>query len=509
MLRSIGLLILCFFFSSLLRAQPEWVVNDGKSTAFSETEYLTGFAITSSNNHDVNTDLRKLATLNARINLAEKVQLSVRSENYSRKSESGEVYNELFNSSASTYSSVDLEGVRAEPVWFDEEKKIYYAFVYVNKQSIDNTYSHKIKRLKELITDRYSLGGKYESQGKRNEALEQYLLCVSNLIELKENEAVLRSVNSGSGVLNEGFAVNETAVEEAVNRTLDKPLTSIDDLSVFICYSLQRQIAAPAPVIVHPFTYSDSKMGGTFCTFLKSLIEKQLTASGKFKVIQYQAGVHAPEKKPENLSLTGYYIEQGSKLKFISNIVSDKESRILASTIAELDSGILTGQQFTIKPANFNAASNDIDVFGKNELLPGGLSIRVWTNKGSDNVFFSKGEKMQVYVQTNLPCFLRFVYHLADGKRAMLLKNYFIDESNVNVPYKIPYEFECAAPFGAEILQVFGSTVKFDDVNTTEINGYEILNEDLAGFISRTRGFKKQSGSLQTEARLILTTTEY
>ena len=114
---------------------------------------------------------------------------------------------------------------------------------------------------------------------------------------------------------------------------------------------------------------------------------------------------------------------------------------------------------------------------------------------------------MKAYVRVNMPSYVRFIYHLADGNRTLLLDNYYIDESKVNMVYQIPEEFECAAPFGAEFLQAFARTEPFGSLKTTNVDGYEIINENLNEFVPRMRGFKKLKKEVQQAENLLVITT--
>jgi hypothetical protein len=108
-----------------------------------------------------------------------------------------------------------------------------------------------------------------------------------------------------------------------------------------------------------------------------------------------------------------------------------------------------------------------------------------------------------------MPCYIRFIYHLADGKRALLLDNFPIRGEDVGKAHKIPEEFECASPFGAEVLQVFARTERFEPIETTAIDGYQILAEDLQNFLIAMRGMRLVSKkTLQAESRVVLTTVE-
>ena len=106
-----------------------------------------------------------------------------------------------------------------------------------------------------------------------------------------------------------------------------------------------------------------------------------------------------------------------------------------------------------------------------------------------------------------MPSYIRFIYHLADGSRNLLLDNYYIDQSKVNRVFPIPQTFIWAFPFCVEFLQIFAQTGKFEKLDTENIDGYAILKEDLDKLLTKTRGFKKKKPELiQTENRLIITT---
>jgi len=57
---------------------------------------------------------------------------------------------------------------------------------------------------------------------------------------------------------------------------------------------------------------------------------------------------------------------------------------------------------------------------------------------------------------------VRLIYHLASKQRALLVNNYYIDESKVNLVYQIPQEFEIAAPYGVEVIQASVQTEEFE-----------------------------------------------
>ena len=196
-------------------------------------------------------------------------------------------------------------------------------------------------------------------------------------------------------------------------------------------------------------------------------------------------------------------------IKFIVNIHEVLTGKLVASAEKDIAGNIIKETGRIMKPENFEQAYSDRLEFLRDEVISGGLMLEAWTNKGNENLIYTKGETLTVNVRVNMPSYIRFIYHLADGSRVLLLNNYYINQSKVNQVYPIPNEFICASPFGAEFLQVFAQTEEFEKLATVDIDGYTILKEDLAKLLTKTRGFKKKKPELmQTENRLIITTME-
>ena len=75
-------------------------------------------------------------------------------------------------------------------------------------------------------------------------------------------------------------------------------------------------------------------------------------------------------------------------------------------------------------------------------------------------------------------------------------------------------DFECADPFGAEMLMVVGRTDRFSELETAERDEYYCIASDNPGQVALltldTRGFKRQKRDnatvQQTEPKLMITT---
>ena len=155
-----------------------------------------------------------------------------------------------------------------------------------------------------------------------------------------------------------------------------------------------------------------------------------------------------------------------------------------------------------------------INPFAEGEIISSQLQVEVWTNRGSENVLFNSGEEMRVYVRVNRQSYVRLLYILADGAKTLLFDGLYIDQSKVNQVVEVPEVFECASPFGGEMLIAVARTVPFDLLETVEVDGYFFLqstNSTVTANLTRgTKGFKrkkKESSEIQqSESRLVITT---
>lgn len=134
--------------------------------------------------------------------------------------------------------------------------------------------------------------------------------------------------------------------------------------------------------------------------------------------------------------------------------------------------------------------------FKTDELTGGGFLAEIWTNKGDENLIYTEGEKLKLYVRINRESYIRVIYHMADGSKVLMVDNYYVGSDKVNTVYELPFEFECAEPFGVETLQLNAQTKAFDALNTTQQYGYDFISEKLNDILVNTRGFKKVTSNV-------------
>jgi hypothetical protein len=401
-----------------------------------------------------------------------------------------------------------------------------YALATVSRENIGAVYSQKVADIRMQIQEHIANGKKYDDQNQRTKALAEYLACYPLFRQLEEAETILFAGQTNAakafGELDATVKtddVNVSKVRQAVDKLVQRPINSVDDLAWYIVFTLKGQVALQAKsVMVVPFTYQDTKLGSSFSRYSKQALEAKAVETAQWQVVQQSTNFQPKSRdiarefaqaSGADVVLSGTYWElpEGVKVQALLRQVSD--SKIVASAEQVVPAAVIRSSNQSLKPQNFKEAFADQKDFRSGEVVGGGLNLEVWTNKGIDNLIFTRGERMTVYVRVNMPCYVRFMYHLASGERTLLMDSHYIDESKVNKVYQIPQEFECDAPFGGEVLQVFARTEEFEPVETVEKDGYKYLKEDLKKFLVATRGFKAvKQATMQTEQRLTITSME-
>lgn len=500
----LSLSIFVIFYCSFADT-PDWVKNQGRSAHFPDPVYITGFGMAKLTNKD-RVNCQKLSEDNAKANLVQKVRITIQSTVLSQAEEKSGRYAEYFSTAVQSSSTLSLQGFDILS-YFDDDAEMCYSFAYAQRERIFSSYEAKARECRELIQEHLQNGSAYEKSKERGKAIAEYLACYPVFRQLEEAEAVCTvvqpSIDRELSKLGKNVELDQirlSQIDHAIATLVQKPLETLDDLAWYLTYCLKEQIPSRRyKVLVTPPTFRDTKMGSPFSRYFQHVVEPVVVSWAEWELVN--------DGTAADLVSMGSYWDEPGGLKFIVSLRNKSDNRTVASIERFVPDSIIQRANLDIKPQNFEQAFSDQRQFRKDEVVGGGLLLDVWTNKGMENLLFTKGEKMKVYVRVNIPSYIRFVYHLANGKRALLLSNYYIDETKINKPVEIPQEFECDAPFGAEVLQVFARTEQFEPATTVQVNGYDILEDTLERFVVSTRGMKRVSkGTLQSECRVVLTT---
>jgi hypothetical protein len=559
----LSLLIVFFLASwSTTTAQarkPDWVETFGYSPDRPAKSYLTGFGTSAGKDSDA----LQVAQDNARANVSRTIVVDIKSLLHTFREEINRKYSQHLSSITQSSTALKLMGLNTE-TYVDNRPPTAYALAYVSKADLGRIYSDRRSKLRDEIIRIIADAQAAEQNSRNMEAATKYLSLYPLYEELQEAETILLVVGWSEGQptpedrlarIEDAFAelyrelgesppssdeeplMSWTKVANKVDELLLQSPKTVDDVARSVLIQLSKQVGdLNGQLMITPFTYQDTKMTSRFARYFRAAFEKQM---GLMRNLNWNAVSEAQDFRPKSVQITrdlakdsgaqwlfsGTYWEQGEKIKLMATLRDVDTGKILAGADVLFDAGILESAGLSPKPENFQQALIEQKAFAEGEIVSGQLQIDVWTNKGDQNLLFTEGEIMKVYVRVNRTAYIRLLYILADGRRTLLPvdpdtsklhDNYYIDQSRVNHAVQIPAEFECTSPFGAEMLVVIARTRPFEPLDTVELNGHYFLvadsPKDAAAKARGIRGMKlrkqKPEDIQQTEAKIVITTME-
>jgi len=504
---------------SIINAQitPSWVNYESRQTFYSDKTYFTGFSSENNYSDSDPSELIEKCTGNAKKTLVESVQVSIKSTTISginsvNYQNNPETYEYIKHSSVS-YSNVDVAGLISEK-YYDKKKKIAYAFTYVKKADLTNLYKQKVESKLQSLEQMYQYAEDSKKAGQTQKAFEKLIDCLPVFREIEEAQSILAAV----GVFDEASIKSTKTLElkSKVDKSIDEINSSaknnISDLTYFIANGLKIQNPElKGKIGLSSFTYQDSKTGSPFSKRLHLELEQKLINIARYNIQNKEVSANGTKVDNFDYIITGTYWEENDYLKVIVVLRDFKTGKAEASIESKISKAYCNSNSIEFLPENYINAEIKNKSFSENEIVGGDLSLEIWTNKGAENLMYSKGDTLKLYIRANKECYVRFIYHLADGASVLLLDDYYIGTDKVNKVYQLPDEFVCSEPFGVETLQVNAQTEKFEPLVTKTVEGYRFITDDLAVIIEKNRGFKKLDNNkvLKSEKRMIITTMDY
>ncbi|MDW7690461.1 DUF4384 domain-containing protein [Flammeovirgaceae bacterium SG7u.111] len=514
-------LLLSLFLTNMLLAQaPAWTKYDERQSMYPKSRYVIGF--NSERNvpeADADAALDRLLDY-ARLELVESINVTIKSVGTINITNVNSKTHEYFKKTSASYSKVNLTGLQVD-TYYDKRKKEAFAFAFADKQKLVEAYKITLNKNAEAIKRKVATAEEFIAAGDNQNALKHYFETLPMFREFEEGFTVIVALDPAKLAELDQAITSIDELKNGVNQgvaQLQKGETlTLDDVAYMMAKGYHLQLKKPEQTVkLANFTYQDTKMASPLSKRWTSLFEKKLVDVADFPVTTggtssfYQGGNPYTENTQKEVKyvITGTFWEEGDKLKFISIFRELESGKALASMESTMMLSWLEQNQIGVKPQNFEEAYSNLKVFSRDEIVGGGLMIDSWTNKGDENLIFTEGETMKVYARVNKPCYLRFIYHTADGQRVLLLDNYYIDQSKVNKVYEIPEEFTCTEPFGVETLQINARTEPFEALHTSSQYGYDFIVDNLEEVVANTRGFKKTKNAkvLTAEKRVMITT---
>lgn len=496
------LLVICNFVKA---QKPDWVSFEQRKSLYPAEEFFKGFSLKDVGKSDKLGESLERVKENAISNLSNSVQVTVESVSTLNTLEVNDELKQEFKENIASFSRVDLAGINAQ-TYHDKRKDRVYAFAYVKKQDLADYYLEQVILKKNEIASKIEMADDFASSGRRDKALKSYFECKPLFTEIKEAQSMIILLKASSEALNE-VRDYQVKVERAINNLYQSDLVSLKEVSGLIAEALYMQTGEiEGKVRLTTFTYEDTRMGSQFSRRLHNQLEQALIQTGGFNIesnnISFNGGVEQPE-----FLLNGTYWEEKGRIKVLANLRKMQDGSTTASADGYLPKLWLDENHVSWKPENFTEAHENMMQFRKDEIVDGNMNLEVWTSKGNESPIFLESDTLGFYVRLSHPAYVRIINHFADGSRVLLVDNMYLGADKVNKVVEIPQQFQCAPPFGAEVLQVNAQTDAFKPLKTSSKYGYQFIDDDLSTILKTTRGFKPiKNEDLKAEKRIVVTT---
>ena len=503
--------------------KPDWVVNYGQATEFPADRYLTGFGSAAG----IDQQSQQVAQDNAGADLSRQVVVKISNSISNQQQETETDLVQQFSSVTHSTSSLQVMGLKSE-VYLDDHRKhpTAYALTYIRRTDLVRLYQREKERVQKEIGQLIRLA---ESNLEQKELALQYYFQTLPLFEkLTESRTVLLSVGASSLLdrqEQDDVLPSKNEISDRIRQLALFEIKHLEDVAGAIQFQFNQQFQAPkAGLMVIPFYYQDTKLCSQFARYLKQTLESKLSQSvpptGQFQARSVSFSRDLAAASGADYIITGSYWEETERLRVLAQCRELKSGTVVASTSVEFASDLLPAAM-QLKPENFQFAMAQQMAFAQQIIDSDQFQLEVWTDRGQDALLYGQGELMKIYLRSNRPCYVRLIYILADGQKTLLLDNLPINAESVNRSLSVnelkDLDFECAAPFGAEMLVAVGRTDQFDPLKTVEKDGYYFLPvsqpEEVAYLSRDVRGFKRRqrddASIQQTESKLMITTIPF
>ena len=508
MSRLVYLIALLLFSQRALSQAPAWVTEQGDSSGFPAAEYLTGLGIATLHQDSAQERIAAQAYDAAKKDLIEKVIVRVRTSTQSAKQQTNDTYSALYTATVASSSDLEIVGLQKE-TYTDRRRDLHYAWVYARKQNVVDHYRAQHRQQTEQLRTLLVEAQRCVAANDKAKA-EQHLLNCRPLVSARTKAAaVLRSL--GQAPPTSGDSLTAQRVEQALESLVQGEVHTLPDLVYVLARQLQQ--AQPAPlsqVTISPLVYQQSAMASPFARYFRSLLEEELINGAHWSTVPSENLNFAAEPPGAQYHVRGVYEALGDRLAVSLYLEDLTRQEIVGMATATLPQRAVEEAQLSYIPAQYAVRQGEQKLFETDSVLSYGIDLELWTNKGRDALTFVEGETMEIFYRVNIPCYVRFVYHLANGQRVHFFDRQ-VTAAEVGQPLRVPYDFVCDctdAPCGVETLQMNARETPLPELATQETDGYAFITENLASIIRKNRGNPEEDSAptYQAEARLVITT---
>ncbi len=494
---------------------PDWVTGMGGGATYPSSTYLTGFGIAQLKAGKPRNEVLEEAVNGALRNAAEKVRVSILGTVELRTEERDTSLSQYFSTVTQSRTTLELEGLDSK-TYLDDKAGLLYALVFARRDQLFDRYNRTAGLLRARLAVLLKSGRAAAAANDLANALTSYLQVLPLFRQIEELEGILMVLRESSPGQMEKTSASArhdaeltASVEQEMVRLLQRPVRTLDDAATLLTHILAGQLGEKHLTMgIEPPSFQDTRSGSPFSRYLHESLLSSAASIPSWEVHAAEAPLRVRGvQEGDRILVRGTYwdVAGGVRVRIIARKAPG--GTIVGSASVTIAEAIVDASGLATTPANFSEVAHDLRKIEHETAPHGGLQLELWTNKGEENPVFVRGERMRVFVRANMPCVVRLIYHLADGQRTLLLDEYRITAGAVRNAIRVPGEFECDAPYGAEILQAFASTTTLPRLAVEQRGGYAYITGTLDALLRTSRAQSTPgSGSLTAEARVVVTT---
>lgn len=494
---SVFLVLILTIYTTTTHAQneekrrPSWAHYETRKARYPASTYVKGFSSAEYRENEPRGDFMNRLKGHARSRLAESIQVEIKSMTTTNMVTENQVTSNYFKQTSLSMAEVKVTGLKTE-TFFDEEKNEGFAFAFAKRAAITDNYLNQLDLDIAQTAGHLNDAQSFRQQDNTKKALKHYFAGLQKLGTIQEAHGLLMSLNQWnyehSALRMDTVNSLHQQIEDGIAGIQQSSALTLDGLSYFLAHGLALQMTGlHKPVYISPITFEDKGVASHMSKRLMMQLERDLNEQG-IKVTT--SNKRFTNQRKEHFLLKGTYWEEKDQLKVILAVKNPAQGQTIASAEGKLPLKWLQENDIAYLPENYQKLQDDLQALNKNEMVSSGLHVALTTNKGNNNPVFSRGDTLELYVKANKPCYLRFIYHLADGARVLMLDNQYINGNKVNELVRIPDKFVIAAPFGGEIMQLNAQTEPFKPLQTSEYGHYRRIQDDMDKILKNVRGFK-------------------
>jgi TolB-like protein len=482
---------------------PNWLAYDKRDMNYPKDVYITGFSSEALKSEEDVNDAQSRLVSSARTIMNESVLTEIKSMTTSQIINTTNETYESFKQVSMSVTKLKVSDLATE-FYFDPKTKNAYAFAYAPKTKIRDNYKSEMESntLNLKILEDYARDSTAQNKIR---LLNKLLEGEKYAQECGNDYAILMALDAANKATYVALLQETLEKQKIINKAIEalkqnKNLRS-DEAQEFIAQSIGFQLAKDStPIWISNFSYESSGIVSPYSDkFAMGLTEKFL--DNKIKLTKNA-------KLINKYILKGFFWKEANYVRVNVSVLNQETGDIVAAVESGIAESFVINNGINIEPENYNQAVKNMVLFNENLVTSnGGLTVALTTNKGSENLLYEEGDTLKIYLKANKPCFVRFIYHLADGNKVLLYDNFNITSSLTNKVIEIPEYFICTDPYGVETLQLMAQTEEFAPLTIYKEYGYNFIDGNLQNILKKSRGFKpakQEDGS--AEQYMMITT---